>query len=105
MPNKFIRIDGKRNPYRRERIEAGNQQGYDVYGVDTFETVTTDFKPFKKTSVTYATQIPVRFFVDTIEGAEQEGQPGDFLAVGAAGEMYPIAHDIFLNTYEIAEDA
>lgn len=63
-----------------------------------------EFKPYRKVSVTYAAQIREPFVVNTLEGDNQVGQPGDFLVVGAAGEMYPVAHDIFLNTYELAND-
>lgn len=31
------------------------------------------------------------------------GKPGDYLMIGAAGEKYPIASEIFEKTYDIVE--
>lgn len=102
--NTFVKVDGKRNPYRREQVENGIGLRFSVIttedrvGMDWSLDVT--FAPYQKTALTFAAPIPHRFFVDTIEGPQQEGQPGDYLAVGQSGEMYPIARDIFEETYE-----
>jgi len=54
---------------------------------------------YRKTATTRAVQIPVEFVVDTLEG-RMTGRAGDFLAVGVAGERYPIAAEIMARTYE-----
>jgi hypothetical protein len=51
--------------------------------------------------------IPVKFIqmhepfqVETMEGM-LEGKAGDYLMIGVKGEMYPIAKDVFQETYEV----
>lgn len=41
--------------------------------------------------------------IETKEG-RMRGYKGDFLAVGAHGELYPIAREIFFDTYVLAEE-
>lgn len=57
------------------------------------------FREYRKTATIWAVQVLERFTVDTLEGIH-EGKAGDYLAVGAAGELYPIATDILRSTYE-----
>lgn len=97
----YVQVNGLRHPERRDQVEAGENLQFDVIGVPDGSVVETDFKRYKKTVPTYATQMKRRFLVDTIEGPQQVGQVGDFLVIGAAGEMYPVAQDIFSNTYEL----
>jgi hypothetical protein len=41
------------------------------------------------------------FIVSTLEGL-MTGKAGDYLAIGAYGEMYPIDKQVFEDTYEPA---
>lgn len=45
-----------------------------------------------------------RFQVETLEGI-MTGEPGDWLATGIKGEMYPIKADVFEDTYDIMPEA
>ena len=94
-------FDGHRDIKRRIRVEREGSLPIVTNGYDINERLF--FEPFRKTALTYAAQINEPFVVNTIEGDNQVGQAGDFLVVGLAGEMYPVAHDIFLNTYERAD--
>lgn len=78
-------IPGKKDPARREAVERG----------------ALPFKPYRKTALTYAVQMEVPFAVDTLEGVHT-GKAGDYLAVGAHGECYPIDKAVFESTYEPA---
>ena len=63
----------------------------------------TEFKPcMKKPIVVHAMQIliPEGFEVTTMEG-ELHGNCGDYLMVGVRGEKYPIAKEVFEETYDI----
>jgi hypothetical protein len=40
--------------------------------------------------------------ISTLEGT-MRGDLGDWVIQGIAGELYPCAHDIFINSYEEAE--
>lgn len=42
------------------------------------------------------------FEIDTREGT-LKGEPGDWIAKGPEGEVYPIGNSIFQKTYELAE--
>lgn len=59
------------------------------------------FAPFRKISLTYAVQMDEPFRVETLEG-DMVGKPGDYLAIGAQGEMYPIDQSVFDESYEPA---
>ena len=89
----MIRFNGQKSPERRQRVEHG--QPLD----DIFPLLLTEHR---KTSTIYAVQMPIAFEVDTLEGL-LTGKAGDWLAVGQAGEMYPIDGAIFAATYEQAE--
>lgn len=39
----------------------------------------------------------------TLEG-EMRGDLGDWVIVGIGGELYPCKHDIFVNSYEEADE-
>lgn len=82
----MYRFKGHKDHDRRARVESGD----DVDG--------WDFGKFRKVAVTYAVQIDEPFEVDTLEGLHT-GKAGDWLAVGAEGEMYPIDAAIFEQTY------
>ncbi len=43
------------------------------------------------------------FTVETKEGAMQ-GNPGDWLVTGVDGEKYPVAHSIFIATYDPVDE-
>ena len=102
----MLKLDGRRDPERRAAVERGDwgivlasREAKKVIGEDG----ETFFEPkaYLKNSVTYAVQIPVKFQVDTLEGMHS-ADAGDYLAIGAAGEMYPIRKDIFESTYDPA---
>lgn len=61
------------------------------------------WKEYRKTQTIRAAQMPVAFKVRTLEGWV-EGQPGDWLAMGVSGELYPIADSVFKETYEEVEE-
>ena len=44
--------------------------------------------------------MPIAFKCDTIEGDDIRGKAGDYLAQGIKGELYPIAAEVFHETYE-----
>ncbi len=56
------------------------------------------FRAYRKTALTYAAKVYVPFEVETLEGMMQ-AKAGDYLAVGAEGEMYPIDAEVFERTY------
>lgn len=83
----MLRFDGKKNLERRKLVEEG-----------------LHFNVYVKTALTYATQIYEDFEVDTLEGLHT-GKAGDYLAIGPAGEMYPIDRQIFTDSYEQTDNA
>ncbi len=89
----MIRFNGQKNPGRRKRVESG--QTLD----DVFPIVLDEYH---KTGSTYAVRMPIAFEVDTLEG-KITGKKDDFLALGVAGELYPIDGAIFAATYERTE--
>ena len=62
------------------------------------------FAEYRKTTTILACRMDRPFEVETLEGV-MEAQPGDWLAVGVAGELYPIAADVFARSYEPAGHA
>jgi hypothetical protein len=89
-----IRFRGGRDPERRELVEAGTYLG------PRGSEVPEPMREYRKTATTFAVRIDEPFEVETIEGV-MSGQPGDYLACGVAGELYPIAAAIFESTYEL----
>jgi hypothetical protein len=62
-----------------------------------------DFDKYKKKPVVIrAKKINEEFMVKTLEGM-MVGRAGDFLVIGIAGEVYPVAAKIFKMTYEKVE--
>jgi len=57
----------------------------------------------KRPVVIAAVQMPVPFFVQTMEGL-MEGRSGDWLIQGVEGELYPCADSVFQKTYGEAVD-
>lgn len=84
--------DGSRNPHRREVLDTHGDMSHPLTGDGTF-------REYRKRTTIWAIRMDRPFAVDTLEGMHQ-GQEGDYLAVGAAGELYPIAADIMEATYE-----
>lgn len=61
------------------------------------------FKDYrKKPLVVQAKQMEKAFTVETLEGV-MEGQAGDYLIIGVAGETYPCQKEVFENSYDPAE--
>ena len=57
------------------------------------------FKEYAKKTTIRAAQIDKPFVVETLEG-RMVGKAGDYLAIGANGEKYPIDKRVFEKTYE-----
>jgi hypothetical protein len=62
----------------------------------------TKIKDFRKKTTIKAVQMEKDFAVLTLEGMTY-GKAGDWLAKGIRGELYPIAKEIFEETYEEVE--
>lgn len=58
-----------------------------------------DGKKYRKTACIFAVRMDAPFEVQTLEGT-MTGKAGDYLAKGVKEELYPIAAEIFLKTYE-----
>lgn len=67
---------------------------------DTYDDLPKGAQECKKKTTIMAVQMTTDFEVITIEGKVQ-GKAGDWLAKGIAGELYPIAQDIFEKSYEV----
>ncbi len=86
----MIRFNGQKNPGRRKRVESGQTLA------DVFPIVLDEYR---KVGSTYAVRMPAAFEVDTPEG-RIAGKKGDFLALGVAGELYPVDAEIMDASYE-----
>jgi hypothetical protein len=72
--------------------------------IDVTDENDLDFEDFtKRPVIIQAAQIDEPFKVDTLEGDDQHGKPGDYLVVGVEGERYPVDQDIFEETYRPLE--
>ena len=100
----MLTFDGKKNPERRQRLEAGDRIGLTADGPHHNEMVSIvpDFAEYRKTATTFAVRMEEPFEVDTLEGLHS-AKAGDWLAMGAAGELYPIDAAVFAATYEKVE--
>lgn len=58
------------------------------------------FKPFKKTSITWAKQMDVPFSCNTLEGDNIKGKADDYICIGIKGEVWPVDKEVFESTYE-----
>ena len=58
---------------------------------------------YTKVTITEAVQMPEPFSVTTLEGTVK-GRAGDWLAKGIHGELYPIADEVFQESYVTAGD-
>lgn len=99
----MIAFDGKKDPDRRRAVENGaavvQLLGADGELIAERQTL----KEYRKTSTIYAVRLDREFEVDTIEGTHT-AKAGDWLAVGQAGELYPIDGAVFAATYEPVDD-
>jgi hypothetical protein len=59
----------------------------------------TKIKDFRKKTTIKAVQMDKDFVILTFEGT-MKGKAGDWLAKGIRGELFPIAKEIFEETYE-----
>jgi hypothetical protein len=84
----ILSFGGHRNFKRREAAEKGKLR---LWG--------ERFEAYRKVTPAYAIKVREPFQVHTLEGV-MRGQEGDYLAVGPAGELYPIAADVFKSSYE-----
>ena len=95
---------GHKNPELRTAIEEHVARGkptrlnYRRGMGGGLNAIPFQFRRFVKTTPTYAVQLPEAFEVETIEGV-MTGKRDDYLAVGAAGELYPIDRAVFEATY------
>lgn len=63
-----------------------------------------DFDEYRKRPfVVNGVQIDEPFVVDTMEGDDQHGGPGDYLVEGVEGERYPVDEDVFEQTYDAVD--
>jgi hypothetical protein len=90
----MLQLDGKKNPDRRRAVEKSK-----VIELGEDHAVAAEYR---KTTTIFAIQLLEPFEVDTLEGLHT-GKAGDYLAVGAAGELYPIDAAVFAATYEKVE--
>ncbi len=88
------RFVGTKSPQLREAVERGS-----LIGLGREPGTPVQFKAFRKTVLTYAIRMLEPFEVETIEGLHS-GKAGDWLAIGPAGEMYPIDAAVFESSYE-----
>jgi hypothetical protein len=95
-----MRFDGKKNLQRRKDFES---DGIADLEVDGGEDLPLPMDEYRKTATTFAVRMEEPFEVDTLEGLHT-GKAGDWLAVGAAGELYPIDAAVFAATYEKVDD-
>lgn len=56
---------------------------------------------YRKTKNAFACRMDAEFSVETLEGV-MTGKAGDYLMMGAHGELYPCAASVFEDTYEDA---
>lgn len=75
---------------------------------DVFDSLEDDGATFRARKIPVEVDVhgPLRSHVEihTREGTVV-GEPGDYIIRGVAGEVYPIARDIFESTYERIDDA
>lgn len=81
------RFAGGKDPARRALAAAGNHP------------LVGPFHEYRKTATALACRMDEPFEVETIEGV-MSGKAGDYLAIGTAGEMYPIDAAVFEGSYE-----
>lgn len=70
--------------------------------IDTFEDIANEqgFKLARKRPIHIrVVELTERIQINTREGS-LIGEPGDFLAEGINGEIYPIGREIFFKTYD-----
>jgi hypothetical protein len=82
------RFEGKADPSRRDALDHNAEA-----------VLREGWREYRKATTTWARRMTEPFEVNTEEGLMQ-GAAGDYLAVGAAGEMYPIKGDLFAQTHE-----
>lgn len=95
IPNAKI-FDGKKDPDRRREAE---RTGTAFLDTTDGGNIIHELKEYRKTTTLFATRMEEEFAVDTIEGLHT-GKAGDWLALGQAGELYPIDATVFGDTYE-----
>lgn len=94
------RFDGQKNPERRRLLESGEPL---AEALDNGQVFVADAEEYVKITTTFAIPMEESFEVETLEG-RQLGKAGDYLAVGQAGEMYPVDGAIFTVTYNKVEE-
>lgn len=90
----MLRFDGKKDAERRRVLDQGGQVSLIAEGDETIVSMVPSFGEYRKTSTTFAVRMEEPFEVETLEGVHL-AKAGDFLAVGQAGEMYPIDAAVF----------
>lgn len=91
----MLHFDGRKDPARRVAAE-GAKWPLSIIASPEF---ISNFRPYRKTPLTYAARMTEPFEVATLEGLHT-GRAGDYLAIGVHGEMYPIDAAVFEATYE-----
>lgn len=97
----MLRLNGQKDEGRRRMLERGEVDP-DVLLNGRGFYVTPTWGEYRKRTTTFAVRVRDAFEVETLEGLHV-GKPGDWLAVGIHGEMYPIDAAVFAATYEEVE--
>lgn len=95
----MIRLDGRKDEDRRRALERGEWVVDDADLAAGTAFIPSTWGEYRKTATTFATRMAEPFEVETLEGLHT-GKAGDWLAIGAHGEMYPIDAAVFAATYE-----
>ena len=98
----MLRFDGQKDPDRRAALERG-EWPIDDGDLRRGIAFIPNMNEYRKRTTIFAARISEPFQVHTIEGLH-DGKAGDWLTVGAAGEMYPIDAAVFAATYEEVDD-
>jgi len=81
-----------------EETSMEDESESDVPRNVTYEDI--EFEEYVKRPVAVgAVRVLEPFVVDTPEGDNQHGKPGDYLVEGIAGERYPVDKRVFENSY------
>ena len=70
---------------------------------ESYEEVSGMRSCVKRPVIVHAKQIHEEFRVNTLEGNDHQGKPGDYLMCGVDGELYVCDKTIFEKTYEFTD--
>ena len=70
---------------------------------EIYEEVNDMQRCMKRPITVHAKQIHEEFRVNTLEGNDHQGKPGDYLMCGVDGELYVCDKDIFEKSYDFTD--